>query len=181
MKLQHTHFSHVVHFLITMSVQSVLSSLFSCIQDNKECPFGDKCKYIHDVAEYMATKPADIGENCYLYDTFGKCVYGLSCRFAKAHTTPDFKSKVNAAVVEAYEGRTPVKNSLGKDLQNCLRKRAVPFKKSAEYLKTLSNNRDKAGPQGKGKRSEEVSARVMREADLSLMHFCRIGNGTHLK
>lgn len=102
----------------------------------------------------MATKQADIAESCYLYDTFGKCEYGLTCRFAKAHTTPDFQTKVNEELVKANEGRNPVKNSLDKDLQYRLRKRLVPFKKSAEYLKTLSNYRDKEGQQGKGKRSE---------------------------
>lgn len=122
----------------------------SVIQDNRECPYGDKCKFFHDVAEYMAAKPADIGEKCYLYDTFGKCDYGLSCRFAKAHTTADFKTMVKAELVKTYEGRTRVKNSLYKDLQNRLRKRAVPFKKSAEYLKTLSNYRDKREQQRSG-------------------------------
>ncbi|XP_075995675.1 tRNA-dihydrouridine(47) synthase [NAD(P)(+)]-like [Genypterus blacodes] len=122
----------------------------SVLRDNRECPFGDKCRYFHDIGEYMATKQADIGESCYLYDTFGKCDYGLSCRFAKAHTTPDFNTKVNEDLVKANEGKNPVKNSLDKDLQYRLRKRWVPFKKSEEYLRTLSNNRDKEGRQGKG-------------------------------
>ncbi|XP_053190253.1 tRNA-dihydrouridine(47) synthase [NAD(P)(+)]-like [Scomber japonicus] len=125
----------------------------SIIKDNKACHFGDKCHFYHDVGEYMANKPADIGESCYLYDTFGHCTYGLSCRFAKAHTTPDFKTMEKADLVKAYEGRTVVKNSLSKDLQNCLRKRAVEFKKSAEYLKILSNNKEKQQreQQGNGK------------------------------
>lgn len=98
----------------------------------------------------MSTKPADIGECCYLYDTFGKCAYGLTCRFAKAHTTPDFQTVENTAVIKACEGRTSVKNSLSKDLQNRLRKHSVDFKKSAEYLKTLSNNKEKKTHQGNG-------------------------------
>uniref|UniRef100_UPI0009B42EA5 tRNA-dihydrouridine(47) synthase [NAD(P)(+)]-like isoform X2 n=1 Tax=Monopterus albus TaxID=43700 RepID=UPI0009B42EA5 len=120
----------------------------SVIQDNRECPFGDKCHFGHDVAKYMASKPADIGESCYLYNTFGKCAYGLTCRFAKAHTTPDFHTMENTELVKDYEGRKPVKNSLSKDLQNRLRKHSVVFKKSAEYLKTLSSNRDKKEQQG---------------------------------
>ncbi|GLD59173.1 tRNA-dihydrouridine(47) synthase [NAD(P)(+)] [Lates japonicus] len=129
----------------------------SVVQANRECPFGDKCHFYHDVAEYMSSKPADIGESCYLYDTFGKCAYGLSCRFAKAHTTPDFKTMENTDLVKACEGKNPVKNSLSKDLQNCLRKRSVSFKKSAEYLKTLSNNRDNKQQQGNG---EACAAKV---------------------
>ncbi|XP_042363078.1 tRNA-dihydrouridine(47) synthase [NAD(P)(+)]-like [Plectropomus leopardus] len=130
----------------------------SVIQDNRECPYGDKCQFHHDVAKYLASKPADIGESCYLYDTFGKCGYGLSCRFAKAHTTADFKTMENAELVKANEGRVTVKNSLSKDLQNRLRKRSVAFKKSAEYLQILSNNKDKREQQGNGDtRAAEVS------------------------
>uniref|UniRef100_A0A8C2WJU1 tRNA-dihydrouridine(47) synthase [NAD(P)(+)] n=1 Tax=Cyclopterus lumpus TaxID=8103 RepID=A0A8C2WJU1_CYCLU len=123
----------------------------SVIQDNRECPFGDKCHFHHSVAEYLATKPADIGESCYLYDTYGKCGYGLCCRFAMAHTTPDFKTMVNAELIKANEGRTAVRNSLDKDLQIRLRKRSVTFDKSAEYLEILSNNKDKKEQQGNGK------------------------------
>lgn len=122
----------------------------SVIQENKTCTFGDKCHFYHNVSDYMSTKPADIGECCYLYDTFGKCAYGLTCRFAKAHTTPDFQTVENAAVMKACEGRTSVKNSLSKDLQNRLRKHSVDFKKSAEYLKMLSNNKEKKTHQGNG-------------------------------
>lgn len=115
------------------------------------CTFGDKCHFYHNVSDYMSAKPADIGERCYLYDTYGKCAYGLTCRFAKAHTAPDFKTVENADIIKACEGRTTVKNSLSKDLQNRLRKHSVGFKKSAEYLKTLSNNKEKKTHQGNGK------------------------------
>ncbi|XP_061753542.1 tRNA-dihydrouridine(47) synthase [NAD(P)(+)]-like isoform X2 [Nerophis ophidion] len=122
----------------------------SVTQDNRECPFGDKCHFYHDVAAYLATKPADIGESCHIYNTYGKCTYGLTCRFAKAHTTADFKTMENADVVKANEGRMAVKNSLSKELQNRLRKHSVEFRKSAEYLKTLPNNKEKKGHQGNG-------------------------------
>ncbi|XP_024920855.1 tRNA-dihydrouridine(47) synthase [NAD(P)(+)]-like isoform X2 [Cynoglossus semilaevis] len=110
---------------------------------NNVCPFGDKCRFFHDVAEYMASKPADIGESCHLYDTFGKCSYGVSCRFANAHTTPDFKTMENKDLVAAWENRATVRNSLNKELQTRLRKRSEPFTKSVEYLKMLSKYKDK--------------------------------------
>ncbi|XP_068189769.1 tRNA-dihydrouridine(47) synthase [NAD(P)(+)]-like [Antennarius striatus] len=122
----------------------------SVVQDNRVCSYGDKCHFHHNIADYLATKPADIGESCYLYDTFGKCTYGLSCRFAKAHTTPDFKTMENAELMKAYEGRIVVKNSLSKDLQIRLRKHSVSFKMSAEYLKTLSDKGDKREQRGNG-------------------------------
>lgn len=122
----------------------------SVAKGEKECSFGAKCHFLHDVSEYMATKPADIGESCYLYDTFGKCTYGLCCRFAKAHTTPDFKTIENEELIKIHEGRTPVKNSLSRELQNRLRKHSVAFTKSEEYLKPLLKNKDKREQQGNG-------------------------------
>ncbi|XP_077599327.1 tRNA-dihydrouridine(47) synthase [NAD(P)(+)]-like [Stigmatopora nigra] len=107
-----------------------------------DCPFGDKCRFYHDVAAYVASKPADLGKRCHVYDTYGKCTYGLYCRFAGAHTTADLKSAENADVVKSYEGRTPVRNVLSKELQNQLRKHSVAFTKSDQYLKTLNEKKD---------------------------------------
>ncbi|XP_053718318.1 tRNA-dihydrouridine(47) synthase [NAD(P)(+)]-like [Synchiropus splendidus] len=114
----------------------------SVLQDNKECRFGTKCFYYHDIGEYLAVKPADIGDSCYIYETFGKCPYSLTCRFAKTHTTPDFKNMEIADLVKANEGRTVVKNTLDKDLQFQLKKRQVKFEKSTEFLKTLNDNKN---------------------------------------
>uniref|UniRef100_A0A3B4BDF9 tRNA-dihydrouridine(47) synthase [NAD(P)(+)] n=1 Tax=Periophthalmus magnuspinnatus TaxID=409849 RepID=A0A3B4BDF9_9GOBI len=114
-----------------------------CLSDDKQCHYGEKCHFYHDVAEYMKTKPADIGDKCYLYDTFGKCPYTLSCRFAMAHTTADFKTMEKTDLVKEFEGRNVVKNSLSKDLQISLRKRSVKFPKSDEYLKALAKQKEK--------------------------------------
>ncbi|KAL0962252.1 hypothetical protein UPYG_G00337650 [Umbra pygmaea] len=114
----------------------------SIIQEREtKCVYGDKCKFFHDVAEYMASKPADVGDHCYLYDTFGKCQYGLSCRFARAHVS--FKNLVNEERVKQMEGRASVRNSLDKDLQWRLRKKMVPFKASDTYLKSIFKDRNK--------------------------------------
>lgn len=93
----------------------------------------------------MALKPADVGEHCYLYDTFGKCHYGLSCRFARAHISADLKNLANEERAKAMVGRTPVRNSLDKDLQWRLRKKVVPFTASDAYMKTIFKGGHKAG------------------------------------
>uniref|UniRef100_A0A3Q2P8J9 tRNA-dihydrouridine(47) synthase [NAD(P)(+)] n=1 Tax=Fundulus heteroclitus TaxID=8078 RepID=A0A3Q2P8J9_FUNHE len=144
----------------------------SAIQVETSSWFGDKCTFYHDVGEYMASKPADIGERCYVYDTFGKCEYGLACRFAKAHTTADFKTLEKADLVKACEGRTVVKNSLGKDLQYRLRKRSVTFAKSEEYLKTLSNNKDKQEPQRNDVQPPVKTVGPLTDADVIKLRPC---------
>lgn len=110
---------------------------------NKVCHYGEKCNFYHDVTEYMKKKPDDIGDKCYLYDTFGKCTFAHSCRFAKAHTSPDLKMMEKLDLVEAFDGKILVKNSLSKDLQIRLRKRLVKFPKSEEYLKALAKQKEK--------------------------------------
>uniref|UniRef100_A0AAY5EG71 tRNA-dihydrouridine(47) synthase [NAD(P)(+)] n=1 Tax=Electrophorus electricus TaxID=8005 RepID=A0AAY5EG71_ELEEL len=103
------------------------------------CFFGEKCKFIHDVTDYMSTKPADLGEQCYLYDTFGRCAYGITCRFAGAHTGPDFKNLVNKESETPTTSET-VRNYLHKDLQRRLRKRQVTFTRSETYLRRLTHH-----------------------------------------
>ena len=125
------------------------------VQENRKCHYGDKCKFLHDVAEYMASKPADVGPSCYLYDTFGACFYGVTCRFALAHTTADFQSMRDEARVKAQEGRTPVRNSLDKDLQIRLRKHHVAFDRSAEYLQTIAKAQEPGPKQQQQQQQEE--------------------------
>ncbi|KAI0217185.1 tRNA-dihydrouridine(47) synthase [NAD(P)(+)]-like protein, partial [Massospora cicadina] len=46
-----------------------------------ECPIGDS----HDVEAFLAAKGEDLGETCINFKLFGKCQYGLRCRYLKAH------------------------------------------------------------------------------------------------
>lgn len=110
-----------------------------------KCFFGDKCKYLHDINQYMTEKSTEIGEKCYLFETFGKCNYGVTCRFAKAHLGENYKNLVNEEVQKLWENKELVKNQIDKDLQHCLRKRKVSFEKSDKYLKQM-NTSIKPGP-----------------------------------
>lgn len=49
------------------------------------CSYGDKCKFSHNVNDYMAKKPADIGEVCYIFQEHGRCPYGITCRYGQSH------------------------------------------------------------------------------------------------
>ncbi|NXG43159.1 DUS3L synthase, partial [Psilopogon haemacephalus] len=121
----------------------------------EKCYFGPRCRFLHDVGAYMATKPADLGSSCVLFQTFGKCIYGATCRFARAHLGEGYQNLVNADLAKQWEGRAPVRNNLPKELQHRLRKRKFSFKKAEEYLRGLAKPRGGGGKGGKATESSK--------------------------
>ncbi|KAM3656474.1 tRNA-dihydrouridine(47) synthase [NAD(P)(+)]-like isoform 2-T2 [Ammospiza maritima maritima] len=118
-----------------------------------QCHFGPRCRFLHDVSQYLAAKPADLGQRCVLFDTFGRCPYGVTCRFGQAHLGDSHQNLVNAALVQQWEGKVLVRNGLSKELQQQLRKRKFSFHKAEEFLRGL-----RAGKGGKATGSStEVS------------------------
>ena len=55
------------------------------VMDGRTCMYGERCRYSHDMAAYLATKPPDLGPRCYVWDVHGRCPSGVSCRFGAAH------------------------------------------------------------------------------------------------
>ncbi|NXR25981.1 DUS3L synthase, partial [Cinclus mexicanus] len=102
-----------------------------------QCHFGPRCRFLHDVSKYLAAKPADLGQRCVLFDTFGRCPYGVTCRFGQAHLGDGHQNLVNAALAQQWEGKLLVRNSLSKELQQQLRKRKFTFHKAEEFLRGL--------------------------------------------
>ncbi|KAJ2504832.1 tRNA-dihydrouridine(47) synthase [NAD(P)(+)]-like protein [Coemansia sp. RSA 2052] len=95
------------------------------------CPIGDKCTYSHDTAAYLAEKEPDLGATCVNFDVYGRCSYGLRCRFAGAHTRElatvvDEEKVKRVSQVYAY-------NEVGKDMQIRLRKKQIQFPRTAEF------------------------------------------------
>uniref|UniRef100_A0A8C0IKP1 tRNA-dihydrouridine(47) synthase [NAD(P)(+)] n=1 Tax=Chelonoidis abingdonii TaxID=106734 RepID=A0A8C0IKP1_CHEAB len=130
----------------------------SVIQECAEkCYFGSQCRFLHDVGEYMAVKPSDLGDSCILFKTFGKCIYGVTCRFARAHLGEDYRNIINEDLVKQWEGKPLVRNSLSKELQQRLRKKKVCFDKSSEYLSHLGkpSSTGNAGNKATGNSTEE--------------------------
>ncbi|GAB5567592.1 tRNA-dihydrouridine(20) synthase [NAD(P)+]-like isoform X1 [Prionailurus iriomotensis] len=110
----------------------------SLVQESAaKCFFGDRCRFLHDVGRYLETKPSDLGPRCVLFETFGRCPYGVTCRFAGAHLGPDGQNLVREEWVQA----PPVRNGLDKALQQLLRKRKVRFERAEQALRQLSRDR----------------------------------------
>ncbi|XP_017340665.1 tRNA-dihydrouridine(47) synthase [NAD(P)(+)]-like isoform X2 [Ictalurus punctatus] len=151
----------------------------SLIQESeRKCFYGEKCKFIHDVADYMSTKPEDLGDTCYLYDTFGRCPYGVTCRFAKAHTGPDYKNLVNEELRKSLDRTETVRNSLDKELQRRLRKKQVSFKSSENFLKSISAGKKQ---HGKSSMSENTPNELRQEEEVSQSETRQEGPAAELK
>ncbi|XP_051495722.1 tRNA-dihydrouridine(47) synthase [NAD(P)(+)]-like [Apus apus] len=127
----------------------------------EKCFFGRRCRFLHEVGEYMATKPADLGHTCVLFETFGKCPYGVTCRFAQAHLGDGYQNIINEELAKQWAGKSLVRNNLSKELQQQLRKRRFSFRKAEEYLRGLAKLRGDGGKGGKATgcsaEEEEVS------------------------
>ncbi|XP_055473772.1 tRNA-dihydrouridine(47) synthase [NAD(P)(+)]-like [Psammomys obesus] len=102
------------------------------------CAFGDRCRFLHDVERYLETKPADLGPRCVLFDTFGRCPYSVTCRFAGAHLGPGGQNLVLEEVAARCAHLPSVRNGLDRALQQQLRKRQVCFERAEQALRNLT-------------------------------------------
>ncbi|EGV93735.1 tRNA-dihydrouridine synthase 3-like [Cricetulus griseus] len=110
----------------------------SLLQESATCAFGDRCRFLHDVGRYLETKPADLGPRCVLFDTFGRCPYSVTCRFAGAHLGPEGQNLVQEEVVARCVHLPLVRNGLNRALQQQLRKRQVCFERAEQALRRLT-------------------------------------------
>lgn len=103
------------------------------IAEGRTCPHGDiKCKFSHDVAGFLAAKPADIADRCPMFEETGRCKYGLVCRFGSSHIK-DNKNVINEEL--ASKPHPESVNFLDKDVQVKLRKRQYDFSRAVPYLR----------------------------------------------
>ncbi|NP_001347334.1 tRNA-dihydrouridine(47) synthase [NAD(P)(+)]-like isoform 2 [Mus musculus] len=104
------------------------------------CAFGDRCRFLHDVGRYLETKPADLGPRCVLFETFGRCPFSMTCRFAGAHLGPEGQNLVQEEVVARCAQLPSVRNGLDRALQQQLRKRQVCFERAEQALNRLTQS-----------------------------------------
>lgn len=118
------------------------------------CPWGaDKCRFSHDVKEFMATRPTDILQvegGCPLFNRYGFCVYGISCRLGSCHITKEgenVRKPVDAGVVEedkeVREKEPGLHLLIPKEVQSQLRKKTFPFKTKRHFEKDQKDNTPK--------------------------------------
>ncbi|OLY77976.1 tRNA-dihydrouridine(47) synthase [NAD(P)(+)]-like [Smittium mucronatum] len=106
------------------------------------------CKKSHDLAKYLASKPADILKECPAYTAFGRCPQGVKCRAGSCHTLPDGKQLVNEEL--ASKDIVTQTNFLSNDIRKALRAKKYDFSRSDEQRKLLDAKKNNYGGDDSG-------------------------------
>jgi tRNA-dihydrouridine synthase 3 len=107
--------------------------LCASVAKGVNCSYGDTCRFSHDVSLWLANRPKDISSTCYLFEKYGVCKFGISCRFSENHIKLDDKGQLKNLINESLMSQTQVEqlyNVLSNDLKVKLWKRNYCFKKS---------------------------------------------------
>ncbi|GFO10069.1 tRNA-dihydrouridine(47) synthase [nad(p)(+)] [Plakobranchus ocellatus] len=107
------------------------------IKENRECKFGDNCKFNHDKADFMSKKLPDIKGTCYLFDTFGFCQFGITCRFSSNHLSENFHNIVKNDLFEEMKSKKKFLNELDGDVRQKLWKKKYNFKRADAIVKDI--------------------------------------------
>ena len=95
----------------------------SFIIRGEDCPYKGSCQYNHDIFGFLSKKEPDLADRCHVFDTFGYCPNGISCRFGKSHLDPETGANVRRGVEQGgVVEREPI-NALSKEVQLLLRKK----------------------------------------------------------
>jgi len=93
---------------------------------NNKCPWDD-CKFNHDIATVLKDRPADIGEQCVIFEKFGSCPFGVNCRWGLSHIDPETGENKFRDGAPPADFDMGVKNSFRVQTQKALRSRRYPF------------------------------------------------------
>lgn len=140
-----------------------------------ECPFGEKCRFEHDLRVYLSKhKREDLktfNEVCPVWEIRGTCPAGYKCRFATSHMTerdtPDGrrelvlvedeerKQKWSSEPFANEDGTVNIVSSADKD---AMRKRKVDLPKSDAFIAWLNQTAKELEKYVHGGRDQEVEA-----------------------
>lgn len=122
----------------------------------KPCQFNN-CKYIHNPLDYIKSKLPDLGNDCHLYNTRGRCPRGISCRYGSSHITDEGFNIVDEE--KASKWKEDTKNTLQHSIQILLQKRKYDFSLSENLVKSLDIRKKKQinNPSNDSINSEELN------------------------
>ena len=147
-----------------------------CMQFCREntCIYGDKCTFSHDVDTFMSSqREQDISDVCFAYKTFGKCNYGVLCRFASSH----LNGNINIVDEEKFaKNKAQACNFLSKDLQIPLRKKQYNFERANSLSKNICSGKLTVVDAKKEPRPMSLKKKVDFSGKLYLAPLTTVGN-----
>ncbi|SCV04731.1 LANO_0G12002g1_1 [Lachancea nothofagi CBS 11611] len=142
-------------------------------ENGQTCSFGEQCRYVHDINEYLQHKKPEIKieqfQICPVFETLGHCPMGFKCRFLASHYDPEAKSlqrKPEEEIKKLYDVNHEV-NCITPDKKLDLIKKRFSFEKSDYILEIIDaiqqeyrdglnelNQREKASKTGEDETTE---------------------------
>jgi tRNA-dihydrouridine synthase 3 len=116
--------------------------------EGKKCGYGDSCKYSHNLKEWLGNKPKNIHDLCYLFEKYGYCSFGITCRFNNKHVIYRDDSFENVIDIERFPDLSntlnlnkiyKIENALPFELKNKLWKKKYDFGKANRVHKIVSD------------------------------------------
>ncbi|CAH0558354.1 unnamed protein product [Brassicogethes aeneus] len=144
-----------------------LCNCYSDIAVDEEAPKCERknCQFLHSVEEYLKVKLDDIASTCYNFETTGRCIRGLTCRFGSVHISSDGKNVVDNEKVELHKEKgLKTKNQLSYDLQISLRKRQYNFDLSEALIR--NNDKRRAEKSGNPKAEPKKTSGSVTDEDV---------------
>ncbi|KAL7559083.1 hypothetical protein ACA910_017499 [Epithemia clementina (nom. ined.)] len=113
------------------------------------CPFGDRCKFSHDLKAFLADRPPGLSQvegGCPTYRLKGYCPYGAMCLLGESHM--NVATGENMKMDPLPENPPPeVMNVMNKDVLIQLRKRKYMFK-TKRYNEVGGKKKEENGQKG---------------------------------
>lgn len=111
--------------------------------NQRECSQGEKCTNLHDIDEYILSKPADIEGICPVYQAIGYCPSGYKCRWLSSHYEKETKKILKDAALYEESKKTNYEiNYLPIQSKHALQKRKYEFTRVHEVTKYLDKVRN---------------------------------------
>jgi tRNA-dihydrouridine synthase 3 len=141
----------------------------------RECKFGpERCRFVHDVKEYLERKPKDIEGVCPVFNALGYCPAGFKCRFLHSHMEDMKLIRVQSKVDEVKRTNHEL-NSVTSDQKFSLMKKKFVFKYADEVCKIMDSiqddNKKKDAAKKKEKDGEEEDRTAQDETKESLNNY----------
>ncbi|XP_024528884.1 tRNA-dihydrouridine(47) synthase [NAD(P)(+)]-like [Selaginella moellendorffii] len=116
--------------------------------DPNACPFGENCRFSHDLEGYLAQKPEDLPGVCPSVNLNVPCPYGVRCRFYGTHTKQDLPKENPEGAMDGDEETSGAGeiNVLRKDFQKSLWKKLESFPKADSQLQAMGLKNKVYGP-----------------------------------